>query len=354
MREECDGGAGAVIAASSLPAIRDEMGVYLEINGGEFLGEIIGLHLARGGTCDLPSPETGLPWDHAMRAYQRRLVSMVETAELFHVSAEMTEVAAQAGLQMPGYRLHRKDLPAESGLIVFDVPIGVATHDDVAAAPRNLADVRNLADATARGDRLSTVASVAALWRFAATAEGRPGVLVTLWSDNYDLAAQQQARRPELAALLRGMGRLGYHDETVLPFQDRGEDPRGLSDGQEPVRHEALRTLIATWLLMGQPIVSTDPEPLPRQVRRARERAGREVPRVRVVRLRHHTRRGDPATDDAAATRTYRRRWVVEGHWRNQWYPSRQSHRPVYVPSYIKGPDGAPLIGGQKVYDWRR
>lgn len=36
-------------------------------------------------------------------------------------------------------------------------------------------------------------------------------------------------------------------------------------------------------------------------------------------------------------------RWFVRGHWRNQWFPSTQSHKLIYVPPYVKGPEDKPL-----------
>lgn len=36
-------------------------------------------------------------------------------------------------------------------------------------------------------------------------------------------------------------------------------------------------------------------------------------------------------------------RWPVSGHWRNQWYPSKQHYRPKYIASYLKGPEDKPL-----------
>ncbi|GAI71048.1 unnamed protein product [marine sediment metagenome] len=35
--------------------------------------------------------------------------------------------------------------------------------------------------------------------------------------------------------------------------------------------------------------------------------------------------------------------WIVGGHWRNQWYPSKHEYRPKYIASYIKGPEDKPL-----------
>lgn len=42
------------------------------------------------------------------------------------------------------------------------------------------------------------------------------------------------------------------------------------------------------------------------------------------------------------------KRWIlgheshVEGHWRNQWYPSTQSHRTIFIPDFVRG-KGKPM-----------
>lgn len=36
-------------------------------------------------------------------------------------------------------------------------------------------------------------------------------------------------------------------------------------------------------------------------------------------------------------------RWVVSAHWRQQWYPTLQDHRPVLIQPYVKGPEDKPL-----------
>ena len=36
-------------------------------------------------------------------------------------------------------------------------------------------------------------------------------------------------------------------------------------------------------------------------------------------------------------------RWMVRGHWRQQWCPAAQRHDPRWITEYIKGPDGQPL-----------
>lgn len=342
------------ISAAKLPEARDDLRRLL---AGDFIGTALTGHAHKGGRTDLPAPECHKPWAQAVDGYQQRLRHMVDTAELFHVSDEMTAVAAEAGLTMPGYKLHRDDLPADSGLIVFDAPLSRATHDTMALNPQDAAELENVAWAESSGRKLPAVEVIAALWRFALRDDGRPGVLVVLLTSNYDMADSWEAEGyPDMAVGLRRIGWLGYHDETVLPFGHMYDENTIAPDDPQPIRNQTFRTLIATWLLMSQPIVTSDPEPLPRQVRRAWERAngGKPAPKVRVVKLRHVNKPRPEGADSDGITRTYHSSWVVRGHWRNQWYPSRKDHKPLYIPSHIKGPKDAPLKGTEKVYDWSR
>jgi len=36
-------------------------------------------------------------------------------------------------------------------------------------------------------------------------------------------------------------------------------------------------------------------------------------------------------------------RWIVRGHWRQQWFPSQARHRPIWIYPYEKGPEDRPL-----------
>lgn len=336
-----------MVAAVQLPQVRDDL---VRMCSSDLVGQLLGMHLLRGGDTDLPSPEAGMEFDLAVEAYQRRLANLAGVAELFHVSLEMTEVADTARRDMPGYRLHKEDLPAERGLIFFDAPIGVfdAGCDDPHLSPY---DRREIALAKVTGREVAPAVVVAALWGPALDRSGREGVLVVTWTDSSYLAEhQERTGNPAGAAAVRGLGALSYHDETVLPFGDYYDEGAGLD---QPVRNQALGTLLCAWLLMGQRIVSTSEAPLPRQTRRRFVREGRPVPAVRVVKLRH-ARRPAAEEDGEGSGREYRHRWLVRGHWRNQWYPSRQANRPIFIPTYVKGPEGAPLLGAEKVYDWSK
>lgn len=80
----------------------------------------------------------------------------------------------------------------------------------------------------------------------------------------------------------------------------------------------------------------------------------RDVPRtVRVVELRRLARK--PVEPTADSGREYHHQWVVRGHWRQQPYgPGRAQRRTTWIPPYVKGPEGAPLIGSDTVFAWRR
>jgi hypothetical protein len=105
----------------------------------------------------------------------------------------------------------------------------------------------------------------------------------------------------------------------------------------------------ATWLLMTQPgVTDVDEQLTSRTMRRRAEREGYNPAPVRVVRIHHDA--DTPRRSEQSDGRTYRVRWTVRGHWRNQWYPSRHEHRPVWINPHIKGPDSAPLRTGETVH----
>lgn len=48
-------------------------------------------------------------------------------------------------------------------------------------------------------------------------------------------------------------------------------------------------------------------------------------------------------------------RWVVQGHWRRQYYPKTGTHAWKYIYEYVKGPEDKPLlIRERRVFNFRR
>lgn len=113
---------------------------------------------------------------------------------------------------------------------------------------------------------------------------------------------------------------------------------------------------LATWILMDTPTVA---EPRVSMETGPRGKSGkRPLPRqIRTVDLRRLARKPSPEPDDedAGPGRVYRHQWVVRGHWRNQAHgPERKDRRATWVPSYLKGPEGAPFLPSETVFVWRR
>lgn len=103
--------------------------------------------------------------------------------------------------------------------------------------------------------------------------------------------------------------------------------------------------------LIMQRITQIEASPTPRAVRRRHEREGYEPGRYSVVRLRRRTSRAEP--EGEAEKREWTHRWIVGGHWRQQWYPSLGEHRQVWISDYVKGPEDKELIIRPRFFDVR-
>lgn len=289
------------------------------------------------------SPETARPW--STQRWAAFCCEALEQADLFYVTPDMTTLVGQASAAMPPYSLHADRLPARSGFVVFG--------DTFCSVP---------ATALPPGQRCLLQA---ALWApVPDTSAGHGVMLVTLQDTDVLLGTQagvdhaDPAMRATLADMRHRLGPLAYHEEYPLPY---GEAPYG--EDAPKVRNAAVASLLCTWTLMGQRLTTVDREPMPRGIRRQAAREGRPEPVVRTVTLRQSTRRAregadDQVQQDGASGRVYKHRWPVTGYgyWRNTWYPSRDRHEPqfVWVPEYMKGPAGAPVIGGERVNVLRR
>lgn len=270
------------------------------------------------------------------------LLKTARTAPLYYVTPQITELTRQASAAMPYYRLYSDTPPSPTGIVVFG--------DYVVDVPP---------EALLPGGRVMINAG---MWLPIDDTGDGPGLMaVTLQDTNVMLAHQPElhlsgaARRRATEVMRSRLGPLAYHDEYSLPY---GDNPYGVSSAIK-VQNTATAMFLCTWALMGQRLTEVRDEPLPRSVRKKAQRAGRPEPVVRTVDLRTRTTKRAPGDvdpqqrDPDAPARVYTKRWVVQGYgyWRDTWYPSRQRHEQqfVHVPSYVKGPEGAPLVGGERV-----
>lgn len=100
----------------------------------------------------------------------------------------------------------------------------------------------------------------------------------------------------------------------------------------------------AFWRIQAQPLAVAAKPPLDRATRRRAHRAA-ITHDTRIVMLR---RIAAADRGDGEATWHYRVRFYVRGHWRRLVDKHGTPYR-VWINGYIKGPDGAPLLHGEKV-----
>ena len=231
-------------------------------------------------------------------------------ADLFFVTSEMATLAGSAAGSMPGFELHPDDLPSPSGVMYFDVSslsLTFADNDPIEAFD-----------------------------------------LVVVWGPDHSGSAGNIAltfltRNPrEPVELMRIM-------EVALRW---GDDPIAkVLQGHSEEAATWAGIVRCTWLLMQQRVAAVDVARPDRASARRILRRGGSLDAVRVIRLRYAA---GPPREPGESDRVYSHRWVVRGHWRKQWYASQGRHVPIWISPFVKGPDGAPLLGGEKVYAWTR
>ena len=97
--------------------------------------------------------------------------------------------------------------------------------------------------------------------------------------------------------------------------------------------------LSAGLAFLDSPLAASPMHRVPRAERRRLKKQQQHEPEIRVVTLRRESYpsgKGESAVD-------WDWKWLVRGHWRNQWYPSLRDHKPVFVAPYVKGPEDKPL-----------
>lgn len=192
---------------------------------------------------------------------------------------------------------------------------------------------------------------------------------LSLRQDEYD-ATPEELRPPSpdnpTVAFSWGPERDGIHLMFYTPADrlrphdyDRGAVPPILIANQhvwsfgevEPDSYRPVHLFCkAFWALCQQRVGEVKDSQPDRATRRRAARNGLDpsLVDIKVVQLRRREVR--PSISDDPQAREWSCRWVVQGHWRNQWYPSLQLHRQKWIDDYIKGPEDAPLRLGDTVY----
>jgi hypothetical protein len=237
-------------------------------------------------------------------------------SELYFVSDDMTELAESAGRSLPKFQIEEHDVPSPHGFMVFAHPL----HEILEEQDGTCAYIQAASWSVARNPQMGT----------------------SLWLSIY----ANLGHTPDVGADMAAP-KWWYAVDCEWSF--------GTKDDRAYPEHSPLSiwgpSVIAAWLLMMQPLaVVSEVEP-DRAARKRLHRINQDPAAVRVIELRRPKHSGG---EPGESGREYHHRWITRGHWRQQWYATRQVHRPVWIAPHVKGPEGAPMIGGEKVYVWKR
>jgi hypothetical protein len=112
--------------------------------------------------------------------------------------------------------------------------------------------------------------------------------------------------------------------------------------------------IVAMWRLMQQTVVDVSEHAVDRQLRKAARKRNMKGDAVTVITLRKR-KRADGS--DEPSEIEWSHRWLVRGHWRQQWVGPKNGElgveryqTPVWIHPHIKGPDDAPFLVRDHVY----
>lgn len=235
--------------------------------------------------------------------------SWLTDSQIFYVSPDMARLVVHAARTIPEEPLAADDPPALDGFCVFD-PFPAIESFYIPPKPGPPRAAR------------------AVQWHFMEGSRG-PGFAALTYYQVKDGDRE----------LLR-VGFPKFHACAVAP-----SGPEGESSVLEDLLLSG-RGLKSMWTIMGQKLARLSDEPVDRATRRQLERSRSAVKLnpVRVVMLRREqTYRMDGEKPRPGAVERFHR-WMVSGHWRNQWLPRTKSHRHQWIAPYVKGPEDKPLI----------
>lgn len=280
-----------------------------------------------------------------------RMTSLAwRVGEPYVLAPAMTAVVAAAAdaLDLTGERLPADIAPTEHGVLFLPQPV-----------------YHRLPSGAVNGIGAIT-------WARMTTTGGRPAWAVFGWSDRDDpdspAAADARARlagHPQLASQL---GPYLLTDFDLIPIgepldaapvrpttEERDRDWQTAPDGRYCIDHSttAPHTPVLTslayafWRIQAQPLATTARPPLDRAATRRAARAS-IMHSTRIVMLRRLRTTDLDAGISGEARWHYTVRFVVRGHWRHLRDRDGLPYR-IWIHAHIKGPDGAPLLGGEKV-----
>lgn len=226
---------------------------------------------------------------------------MLSTAEVFTWRSDILDVAFDASRQLPAATLTHDLLPSNAGLFLFPRPIRV---DGVRS------DIVGLG--------------------FLRPAQMPEFVAVFLY--------ESRGTTPVPGALTGFLLKFGADASVEMPF-DLRKTQTEYEVAASTMGKASTAFLVASFLWMQQRVLLTQRLDCAGSFAKHSRRLG-VTSAVNVVVLRRpqeSNNKGEQVDTEWSC------QWFVRGHWRQQYLPSTQTHRPTWIQPYVKGPEDKPL-----------
>lgn len=128
-------------------------------------------------------------------------------------------------------------------------------------------------------------------------------------------------------------------------------EPHTLAAATYLAQLELLRWAYSVWHFMVQKVAAKERH-YPNRAMRRKLNLEKTEKFVDIITLRASEKRKEQEFEEAS--RHVSVRFWVRGHWRKQWYPSEGVNKPVWISSYVKGPEGAKFVGATKLFSVSR
>lgn len=295
------------------------------------------------------------PPDVVARFLAEQEIGRLTDADLWFFESDTCELIKESHATMPPFSPMQTDLPSKSGFALFQSPI-------IVRDPNEDTSIKDAIDEFTRRNGGSSdpmhetqlkllefpISIVGVSWSPWKDLKMHPvgGVWMSFYAESnlhHIIDDPKFLARCTMVAPL-----LSIDNEVVCPWYPGGNEDRSLyilPDSMETTGGWARVVFAAFRLATQQGLSSMVSERLPRTERRRSDRAGLSAGHVTVVRLRGSSQR---QSGGAQGTK-HSHRYPVRGHWRNQWYPSAEDHRPIWIDQHIRGPEGTEFIGGDRV-----
>jgi hypothetical protein len=120
----------------------------------------------------------------------------------------------------------------------------------------------------------------------------------------------------------------------------RFETPDDIPEGALEIGRETRRYFMAFLAFIEQTLITVSDGRPDRATRRRLQKWFHEDPIIKVVKLRRSESARSPDPSNAG---DWAFQWLVSGHWRRQWYPASNRHKPIWISPHVKGPENKPL-----------